>query len=288
MKNAKMKSEGLVVITASGKHVTTSEIVARALGKDHAEVIVDILALPCSKKFKKLNFKFVKPEDAVGHEKKAYKITRDGFSLLAKEYHGKNYDLLKDVLLNQFSLMGATKNRHMNKNLTVSNEPNDSNISVGGTEKEADVLGLENLITSKALAKELGIGIIKFNKFLKVQGIIYKHQRKWLPFQEFLDKGYMIKKRYFESDAKGYPQVLTEFFWTFSGREFLVDKYNNQDLNYQFSGKHISQFQAKLLNLAMNGWKIQREYRSGNQYLYAVRYINRKKQRMYLGKAENL
>jgi len=41
---------------------------------------------------------------------------------------------------------------------------------------------------------------------------------------------------------------------------------------------------GKITYLALCGWRIEKEMRSGNYYLYAIKYINRKKQRIYLGK----
>ena len=43
-------------------------------------------------------------------------------------------------------------------------------------------------------------------------------------------------------------------------------------------------FKDKVFYLAMCGWKIETELRSGNEYLYAVKYIDRKKKRIYMGK----
>lgn len=43
----------------------------------------------------------------------------------------------------------------------------------------------------------------------------------------------------------------------------------------------------KIFYLALHGWKMEIEERSENQYLYAVKYIERKKRRIYLAKTAN-
>jgi len=45
-------------------------------------------------------------------------------------------------------------------------------------------------------------------------------------------------------------------------------------------------FKEKIFYLAMCGWKIENEMREGSLYMYAIRYIDRKKRRIYLGKSK--
>lgn len=42
----------------------------------------------------------------------------------------------------------------------------------------------------------------------------------------------------------------------------------------------------KIYYLALCGYRIEVEERSGSEYLYAIRYIERKKKRIYIGKHE--
>jgi len=42
------------------------------------------------------------------------------------------------------------------------------------------------------------------------------------------------------------------------------------------------QLEEKINYLAKCGWRIEIEERSGNKYMYAVKYIERKKRRIYL------
>ena len=42
----------------------------------------------------------------------------------------------------------------------------------------------------------------------------------------------------------------------------------------------------RIYYLALRGWRIEMEERNGNDYLYAIRYIERRKKRIYLGKSE--
>lgn len=45
---------------------------------------------------------------------------------------------------------------------------------------------------------------------------------------------------------------------------------------------------GKILYLARCGWRIEIEERYGNRYLYAIKYIERKKRRIYLGPESHL
>ena len=45
---------------------------------------------------------------------------------------------------------------------------------------------------------------------------------------------------------------------------------------------------GKISYLALCGWRIEKEMRSGSYYLYAIKYIERKKQRIYIGKEVDL
>jgi hypothetical protein len=50
----------------------------------------------------------------------------------------------------------------------------------------------------------------------------------------------------------------------------------------------MTNIKDKIYYLALCGWRIEMEKRNGNDYLYAIRYIERKKRRIYLGKHEDL
>lgn len=40
--------------------------------------------------------------------------------------------------------------------------------------------------------------------------------------------------------------------------------------------------------LALCGWRIELESRSGSEYVYAIKYINREKKRIYVGSAKDV
>jgi hypothetical protein len=46
-------------------------------------------------------------------------------------------------------------------------------------------------------------------------------------------------------------------------------------------------FKDKVYYLTIRGWKIEIEKRGGKEYIYAVKYFERKKRRIYLGKSED-
>jgi Rha family phage regulatory protein len=308
MKNTKMETEKLVIVNASGKLVTTSIIIAKAFKKEHEDILINIKVLSCSKEFKILNFKLIKYWDSNRRIKKYYEISSAGLALITKEYEGEFYCETKEIFFREFNRkteflknLGYPKFQpdsdsgllEVEKDDGGQNENQKMQDDLLGDSKEAIITSKDsnrkdpnNLITSKAMADELDISLTSFNRMLKAHEIIYKYNRKWFPFKEFLNEGYVIKQKNYETSKSGKPVLKTEFYWTSKGRDFLLNKFNLVAPSYKFIGNNLSQFQSKLLNLALNGWKIQKEIRAGNEYLYAVKYIARKKQRIYLGSAK--
>lgn len=97
-----------LVEVENGKPVTTSLKVAEYFGKDHRNVIRDIRdkVIPyVSEKFNALNFELVTYTDAKGEQRPMYKLTRDGFTMVAMGYTGAKAMKFKEDYITAFNHM---------------------------------------------------------------------------------------------------------------------------------------------------------------------------------------
>lgn len=94
----------LVSITDQ-KAVTSSLIVADAFGKLHKNVLRDISNLECSPEFTGLNFEPSSYLDPTGRALPMYNLTRDGFTILAMGFTGKEAMQWKEKFIAAFNAM---------------------------------------------------------------------------------------------------------------------------------------------------------------------------------------
>lgn len=92
-----------------GRPTTTSNIIAAQFGKRHDNVLRQLEALrsECGDKFNALNFEVVEYLDAKGERRPAYRLTRDGFTLLAMGFTGKKALQFKLAYIEAFNKMEA-------------------------------------------------------------------------------------------------------------------------------------------------------------------------------------
>ena len=88
-----------------GQITTTSQQIAAHFGKRHADVIRAIRKLESPEDFNERNFALVEFTDAKGEKRPAYRITRDGFTLLAMGFTGKEAMQWKLAYLAAFNKM---------------------------------------------------------------------------------------------------------------------------------------------------------------------------------------
>lgn len=84
---------------------TTSVLIADRFGKRHDNVLKAILNLKCSANFSLLNFKERDYIDERGKTQPMYRITRDGFSMLAMGFTGKAAASWKEQFIAAFGKM---------------------------------------------------------------------------------------------------------------------------------------------------------------------------------------
>lgn len=87
--------------------VTDSRRVAKHFGKLHKNVLRDIERLGCSPEFAKLNFELCFEINRLANGKRIpfYRITKDGFAMLAMGYTGAKAMRLKEAYINAFNRM---------------------------------------------------------------------------------------------------------------------------------------------------------------------------------------
>lgn len=85
--------------------ITTSLKIAEKFGKEHAHVLRDIRDLECSDKFRESNFGFSSYKSSQGKTLPMYEVTRDGFTILAMGYTGKEAMKFKEDYINAFNAM---------------------------------------------------------------------------------------------------------------------------------------------------------------------------------------
>ncbi|OXS28341.1 MAG: hypothetical protein BCS36_01185 [Desulfovibrio sp. MES5] len=95
------------VAVHEGKPTVTSLQVAEAFGKEHDKVLRDIRNLSVSKSFIAANFGANEYIDPIGRSLPMYRLTRDGFMILAMGYTGAKAMALKEAYIAEFNRMEA-------------------------------------------------------------------------------------------------------------------------------------------------------------------------------------
>lgn len=94
-----------LVSIANGKPMTTSNKVAEVFGKNHKDVLRIINGLEIPEETHRRNFAPVEVKDKKGELRKAYTITRDGFTLLAMGFTGAKAMKFKLAYIEAFNAM---------------------------------------------------------------------------------------------------------------------------------------------------------------------------------------
>lgn len=89
----------------NGKATTTSLKIAEVFGKLHKNVINVIRNLECPEDFNRLNFEPVEYSDSKGEKRPMYRITRDGFTLLAMGFTGRKAMQFKIAYIEAYNEM---------------------------------------------------------------------------------------------------------------------------------------------------------------------------------------
>ncbi len=91
--------------------ITTSLKIAEKFDKEHTHVLRDIRNMECSNTFRESNFGLSSYKSAQGKMLPMYEVTRDGFTLLAMGYTGKEAMKFKEDYINAFNAMESELKR---------------------------------------------------------------------------------------------------------------------------------------------------------------------------------
>ena len=83
------------------------------------------------------------------------------------------------------------------------------------------VLQSRTLITTTAIAKELGMSAVALNKLLHEKKVIYKSNDHWVLYADHCGKSYTGTKTAIFRDSSGNYQSNIHTYWTEKGREFI-------------------------------------------------------------------
>ncbi len=108
----------LLNVQAVGRKVTTTSMaVAERFGKRHADVLRSIQKLGCSLEFYERNFALIQIEVDLGlgriRKDRAYKITRDGFAILAMGFTGPEAMKWKEAYIQAFNQLEQAHYKHL-------------------------------------------------------------------------------------------------------------------------------------------------------------------------------
>jgi len=98
------KETELIIKNEIGKNITTSLVIAEAVGKQHKNIIRDIRGLKCSEEFTRLNFEPSEYIDSTGRKLIIYHVTKVGFSYLLARYIGKKALKFKNDFIQAFNV----------------------------------------------------------------------------------------------------------------------------------------------------------------------------------------
>jgi prophage antirepressor-like protein len=88
-------------------------------------------------------------------------------------------------------------------------------------EYSEEVLLSETCLTTRQIAKELGMTAQALNRLLEAHRIQFYQSRQWMLYCEYADKGLAQNRTFHYQDSKGKAQTQTQMVWTERGRLFI-------------------------------------------------------------------
>lgn len=224
--------------------VTTSIMVAETFGKQHKHVLRDIRTL--EKDVPNFGLMFLEGEtpDSYGRMRKTYFMNKDGFTLLAMGFTGKEALEFKVKYINAFNKMEEhIKATEAKVHSYMIDDPiaraelwiteHKEKIMLEEKVKEytpkvkhyEDVMSSENLLTTTAIAKGIGMSARDLNATLHKLGVQFKMGNQWHLYSKYDGKGYTKSVTSLDPQGKFGTEGATHVYtkWTFKGREFIYD-----------------------------------------------------------------
>ena len=243
--------DDLVIQGCNGRDVTTSLIVSKVFGKEHAKVIRDIENLSCSNDFNDANFGVIEYTDTRGRIQKAYEMTKDGFSFLVMGYTGVKAGHFKEQFISEFNkreamlksddYIIARSQEILHNRLQIAKQQ--LQIAEGTIKKQEEqiqqlapkaaytdeVLQSTSTYTLTQIAHSLGLrSVHSLTRILMEKRIIYRQSGQWQPTAKVAEKGYFDTRtaKFIKPDGTigtSMSTVITE-----KGRQFLHNLINGR------------------------------------------------------------
>lgn len=224
--------------------VTTSLVVAETFGKRHNNVMRDIEGLLKNEHTQKLFQKGTYIHSQNKQEYPLYYMNKDGFTLLAMGFTGKDAIEFKMKYINAFNEMEEhIKATEAKVHSYMIDDPiaraelwiteHKEKIMLEEKVKEytpkvkhyEDVMSSENLLTTTAIAKGIGMSARDLNATLHKLGVQFKMGNQWHLYSKYDGKGYTKSVTSLDPQGKFGTEGATHVYtkWTFKGREFIYD-----------------------------------------------------------------
>lgn len=256
-----MNSE--LVFSSGSKVLTNSVLVAKKFGKEHKHVLESIRKIMTAENSAVLGM--YEESTYLNEQNKKqpmFVMNRDGFTLLAMGFTGKQAMDFKLDYIGAFNKMEATI-----KNNQVAALPDFTNPAEAARawaeqfelkqieakradEAEQQVLLLsaeveqmqpkvsyyDKILASRAtmtttqIAQDYGMSAVRFNKILEEFKVQRKVNGQWILYAPFIGKGYVHSKPFDITRSNGQQDVVMNTEWTQKGRLFLYDGLKNHGI----------------------------------------------------------
>ncbi|MDR1883011.1 MAG: phage regulatory protein/antirepressor Ant [Prevotella sp.] len=243
--------EKLVQFNENDKPVTNSLLVAEKFGKEHKDVMRSIRDLLTSAQNCADLFVLSEYQDAYGRMQPMYIMNRDGFTLLAMGFTGKDALKFKMDFINAFNEMETLLNsdsyillrgmkildkrvkEEQQKCIELESELGrkeeiieikDKQITelTPDAEYAKQVLSSKSTLTTTQIAKQYGMAAKTLNKKLHELGVQYKQSRQWILYEKYQNKDYTRVNTY-STTINGETKTHYSTVWTEKGRRFIIE-----------------------------------------------------------------
>ena len=225
--------------------VTDSRDVAEHFSKRHDHVLRDIENMkPDLPNFGEMFQESMMP-DSYGRLQKVYLMNRDGFSILAMGFTGKEALAWKVKYINAFNALEAawnTPEQVMARALKIADQTI-SSLKVENKKLSGEVIALSekveemspkvsyyetilnspNTVLVTQIAQDYGMSAKRFNKLLNELGVQHKVGDQWILYSKYQGKGYVHSKTHSFIRANGTSDSKLNTEWSQVGRLFLYD-----------------------------------------------------------------
>ncbi|RMC24459.1 MULTISPECIES: phage regulatory protein/antirepressor Ant [unclassified Lactobacillus] len=226
-----------LVIMQNQQAVTSSLQVAKTFGKNHRDVLRIIDGFKKDVRDFAQIFEEGNEPDSYGRKRRAYFMTRDGFTLLAMGFTGKKALNFKLKYINAFNQMEneikAIKAGHLDSYMIEDPvkraqkwvEEKKAYLKI---KPKADYYDSQmhnpGLMTTTEIAKDYGWTAKKLNIELHNRHVIYKQGKVWVLYRKYDAKGYTQYEPYsYAKDGKKDQGVHNNLKWTQKGKKFIYD-----------------------------------------------------------------